>query len=84
MITMGFFVRCPIDREHPRDPRLFATGKVIYVNEFNETAHIIFDDPFGYRKFFEYVPKAVEEAPLVLMMAGKGCIDKIHLAMTLF
>lgn len=67
MIKKGAFVRCPIDREHPRDPRIFATGKVVNVNEFNETAHITFDDPFGYRKFFEYVPEEVKEAPLAAL-----------------
>ena len=46
MIKEGMFVRCPIDREHPHDPRIFATGKVLSINEFNETAHIKFSDPF--------------------------------------
>lgn len=67
MIKEGVFVRCPIDREHPRDPRIFATGKVVNVNEFNETAHVTFADPFGYRKFFEYVPEEVKEAPLAAL-----------------
>lgn len=64
MIKKGVFVRCPIDREYPQDPRIFATGKVVSVNEFNETAHIMFADPFGYKKFFEYIPEEVKEAPL--------------------
>ena len=72
MIEKGVFVRCPIDREHPRDPRIFATGKVVSVNEFNETAHISFADPFGYRKFFEYIPDEVKEAPL-------SALDHCHL-----
>ena len=67
MIKKGVFVRCPIDREHPRDPRIFATGKVVSVNEFNETAHITFADPFGYRKFFDFVPEEVKEAPLAAL-----------------
>lgn len=46
MIKEGMFVRCPIDREHPHNPRVFATGKVISINLFNETAHIEFSDPF--------------------------------------
>lgn len=53
MLHKGSFVRCPIDLEHPREPRIFATGKVVSVNEFNESAHIIFEDPFGYKKYFE-------------------------------
>ena len=28
MIKKGFYVRCPIDWEYPRDPRVFALGKV--------------------------------------------------------
>ena len=72
MIEKGVFVRCPIDREHPRDPRIFATGKVVSVNEFNETAHISFADPFGYRKFFEYIPDEVREAPI-------SALDHCHL-----
>ncbi len=67
MIKNGVFVRCPIDREHPRDPRIFATGKVVSINEFNETAHVIFADPFGYRKYFEYIPGEVNEAPLKVL-----------------
>lgn len=64
MIKAGMFVRCPIDREYPQNPRVFATGKVMSVNDFNETAHIIFADPFGYKKYFEYIPEEVQEAPL--------------------
>ena len=72
MIKEGVFVRCPTDREHPREPRIFATGKVVSVNEFNETAHILFADPFGYRKFFEYIPEEIKEAPL-------AALDHCHL-----
>lgn len=67
MIKKGVFVRCPIDREHPRNPRIFATGKVVSVNEFNETAHIIFADPFGHKKFFEFIPDEIKEVPLVVL-----------------
>lgn len=64
MIKAGGFVRCPIDRENPQTPRMFATGKVVSVNNFNESAHIEFADPFGYRKYFEFIPTEVEEAPI--------------------
>lgn len=57
-------MRCPIDREHPHNPRVFATGKVISINLFNETAHIKFSDPFDQKKYFEYIPDEVQEAPL--------------------
>lgn len=32
MIKEGMFVRCPIDREYPYDPRIFVTGKVLSIN----------------------------------------------------
>lgn len=64
MIKEGMFVRCPIDRDDPQNPRVFATGKVVSVNDFNESAHIQFADPFGYKKFFEYIPEEVDEVPL--------------------
>ena len=64
MIKEGMFVRCPIDREYPQNPRVFLTGKVVSVNTFNETAHIIFLDPFGCKKYFDYIPAEVEEVPI--------------------
>ena len=67
MIKEGMFVRCPIDYEDPHNPRTFATGKVVSVNDFNESAHVVFNDPFDYKKYFEYVPGEVEEAPLVML-----------------
>ena len=67
MIKEGMFVRCPIDREYPYDPRIFVTGKVLSINEFNETAHIKFSDPFDQKKYFEYIPDEIEEAPLATL-----------------
>ena len=67
MLREGMFVRCPIDFEDPHNPRTFATGKVTSVNDFNESAHVVFEDPFGYKKYFEYVPGEVEEAPLAML-----------------
>lgn len=64
MIKEGMFVRCPIDREHPNNPRVFATAKVVSINLFNETAHIKFYDPFDQKKYFEYIPDEVQEAPI--------------------
>ncbi len=64
MIQEGMFVRCPIDREYPRNPRIFATGKVVSIDKFNETAKIKFEDPFGYRMFFDYIPEEVLEIPI--------------------
>lgn len=72
MIKEGMFVRCPIDREHPNNPRIFATGKVISVNTFNESVHIKFFDPFDQKKYFEYIPDEVLEAPI-------AALDHCHL-----
>ncbi len=72
MIKEGMFVRCPIDKEHPDNPRVFATGKVISINTFNESAHIIFFDPFDQKKYFEYIPDEVREAPI-------SALDHSHL-----
>lgn len=58
MIKQGLFVRCPIDLEHPSEPRIFTRqAKLLDVNDFNESAHIVFEDPFGYRKYFDFIPK---------------------------
>ena len=67
MLKEGMYARCPIDREYPDDPRLFATGKVVSIDEFNECAHIRFYDPFGYKNFFEYIPDDVEDVPLKML-----------------
>ena len=67
MIKEGMFVRCPIDREDPRNPRVFATGKVISINLFNESAHIRFYDPFEQKQYFDFIPDEVLEAPLVAL-----------------
>ena len=64
MISVGMYVRCPIDLEFPKDPRTFATGKVKSINTFSETAHIVFLDPFNYKDIFEYIPHEVKEAPV--------------------
>lgn len=67
MIKEGMFVRCPIDREYPNNPRVFVTGKVISINMFNESAHIKFFDPFDQKKYFEYIPDEVLEAPIATL-----------------
>lgn len=72
MFKEGMYVRCPIDREYPENPRTFATGKIISIDTFNECAHIKFYDPFGYKNYFEYIPDDVEEAPLSML-------DRCHL-----
>ena len=74
------YVRCPIDREYPSDPRLFATGRVLEIDEFNECAHIRFCDPFGYKKYFDQIPEDVNNVPLSTLdhcHLFKGSIVKI-------
>ena len=72
MLKVGMYVRCPIDREYPDNPRLFATGKILGIDEFNECVHIKFYDPYEYKAYFEYVPDEVQEAPLKML-------DRCHL-----
>ena len=72
MLKVGMYVRCPIDREYPDNPRSFATGKILGIDEFNECVRIKFYDPYGYKAYFEYVPDEVQEAPLKM-------IDRCHL-----
>lgn len=74
------YVRCPIDREDPSNPRLFATGRVLEIDEFNECAHVRFCDPFGYKKYFDRIPEDVDNAPLSTLdhcHLFKGSIVKI-------
>lgn len=61
MIKEGCYVRCPlIDIQFPLDPRTFVTGKVTKVNNILQTAVVVFEDPFGYRNYFDFVPKTAE------------------------
>lgn len=64
MFKEGMYVRCPIDQEYPDNPRLFATGRIINLDEFNDCADIFFYDPFEYKIYFESVPDKLEEIPL--------------------
>lgn len=67
MLKEGMYVRCPIDREYPESPRIFATGKIISIDEFNECAHVKFYDPYGLKKYFEDIPDEIEAAPLQML-----------------
>ena len=61
MIKEGWYVRCPlIDIQFPLDPRTFVTGKVTKVNRILQTAVVVFEDPFGYRSYYDFVPKTAE------------------------
>lgn len=62
------YVRCPIDREYPDNPRVFATGQVVSIDEFNQCAQIRFYDPYGYKQYFLNIPDAVDAVPLKKLM----------------
>lgn len=62
MLRAGMYVRCPIDDQHPDEPRTFAAGKITDVNEYSQMATISFLDPFDYSQFYDVIPaKAVEK-----------------------
>lgn len=61
MIKKGYYVRCPlIDIQFPSDPRKFVTGRVTKINKILQTVVVYFEDPFGYRNYFDFVPKTSE------------------------
>lgn len=57
MFRVGMFVRCPVlDAQFPNDPRTFVTGKITSVDSTLEMVTVKFEDPFGYRVYFDFVP----------------------------
>ncbi len=55
-IKEGMYVRCLIDEENPFEPRLFALGQVIEIdNEFDQVK-VKFHDPERLRQYFSHVP----------------------------
>lgn len=50
---MGMHVRCSIDTEDPNEPRDFILGKILEINEFAETAKVMFYDILGLRKYYQ-------------------------------
>lgn len=53
MLKMGMYVRCSIDTEDPNEPRDFISGKILEINEFAETAKVMFYDILGLRKYYQ-------------------------------
>ena len=47
------YVRCSIDTEDPNEPRDFISGKILEINEFAETAKVMFYDILGLRKYYQ-------------------------------
>ena len=56
----GMYVRFPFDYEDDNDPREFLMGQIFSVNELKNTAIVKVKDPFGYRKFYDYVHNEYE------------------------
>lgn len=59
MLKTGMYVRCSIDTEDSNEPRDFISGKIIEINEFTETAKVMFFDLLGLRKYYR-IPEILE------------------------
>lgn len=59
MLKTGMYVRCPIDVEDPSEPRDFISGRIVKINDFSETAQIVFFDLLGLKKYYQ-VPDTME------------------------
>lgn len=52
------YVRCPLfDKKYLNDPRDFIVGRIISVDDSSEQLAVSFLDPFGYRAFYDDIPK---------------------------
>ncbi len=59
MLKTGMYVRCSIDVEYPNEPRDFILGRIVEVNDFSETAKVMFFDLLGINKYYQ-VPRVAE------------------------
>lgn len=59
MLKAGMYVRCSIDVEDPSEPRDFISGRIVEVNDFSETAKVMFFDLLGLKKYYQ-VPETLE------------------------
>ena len=59
MLKAGMYVRCSIDVEDPNEPRDFISGKIVDINDFAETAKVMFFDLLGLKKYYK-VPETLE------------------------
>lgn len=53
MIKENMYVRCSIETEMPDEPRDFATGFVTKIDEFAETAEIVFYDMYNLKRYYQ-------------------------------
>ncbi len=68
----GMYVRFPFDYEYDNDPRDFLMGQILSVNELKNTAIIKIKDPFGYRKFYDFIQDEYEISLLKLDRCTSG------------
>lgn len=72
MIQVGNYVRCPLDGEHPENPRDFFYGQVLSVNEIKNECTIRFYGVNGLWNFYERIPdiqrqiSCVQRCPAVI------------------
>ena len=52
ILKKSMYVRCPIDVEYPNDPRDFAVGKIVSIDEFAEQAEVRFYDTKNISQFY--------------------------------
>ena len=73
MLKTGMYVRCSIDTEDPNEPRDFISGKILEINEFAETAKVMFYDILGLRKYYQV--SQTLEFPLSKLCHCKSTMD---------
>ena len=68
-LKTNVYVRCPIlDREYIFDPRDFIVGRIVSIDEYAEQLTVRFFDPFGYRAYYDDIPK---EHPYAISMVNR-------------
>ena len=68
-LKTNVYVRCPIlDREYIFDPRDFIVGRIVSIDEYAEQLTVRFFDPFGYRSYYDDIPK---EHPYAISMVNR-------------
>lgn len=58
LLERGMYIRCPIAEFD--DPRNFIVGRIIQTDDFTENVTVAFLDPFGFRNYYENIPKKAE------------------------
>ena len=59
MLKAGMYVRCSIDIEDSNEPRDFISGRIVEVNDFSETANVMFFDLLDLKKYYQ-IPDTIE------------------------